>query len=122
MSGFYGYESVGRDRDRFRDYTGKLLTSAVLYPSDGSAAVTYANAYLWPYSERTGLPQGPAVVSARATIWRMGEGSRPRAEDTLSIGGFSWSVNAVTSERNADESSGYAVYQLELARAATSAG
>jgi hypothetical protein len=119
---FMGRESVVRARDLKRDYGGKLV-SGTLTPSDGSTAVTFANIYLQPASEDTALGRtGTPEVSAAATVYRMGETSRPRADDTLSVGDFDWLVLHVTTRLNADESTNYAVYDCRLVRPATSAG
>lgn len=119
---FFGFESVVRARDRCRDYGGKLV-SGTLTPSDGSASVSFSNVYVYPFEESSALGAGGApTVSTTIVIYRMGETSRPRADDSLTAGGFSWLVTSVSSRLNADESSNYAVYECRVIRVAKSGG
>ena len=119
---FFGEASVRRARDLKRDYGGKL-GSATLTKSDGSGTVTYANAYVWPRDEQTGLGRdGSAVVTGTVTIYRLGESDRPRSDDQLEAGGFDLLLTNVKSRLNDDESRGYGVYDCRYARAGTSAG
>lgn len=118
MSGFYGIRSVLSDLEKHRRGTGKVVSAVLTLQDEDSTVVPYANAYAWPSPSNTGAGgQGRAWNNGRVTLWRVGESDGPKVDDTLAmeIDGESTDVriNGVTARLNADESSGYAVYDLE---------
>ncbi len=117
----YGLEAVLR-AIRYKQRTGKL-TTGTLSPADGSADIAYAYVYPWPGTEATGLSaEGSAITTGTITVYRSGESGKPRADDTLTVGSFSWLITSVETRLNANESSGYAVHDCRVARPAMSAG
>ena len=117
----YGREAVLR-AIKYKARTGKL-TTGTLSPADGSADVAYAYVYPWPGTEATALGgEGSAGVTGTITVYRAGEAGKPRSDDTLTVGSFSWLVTSVETRLNADEAVHYAVHDCRVGRPAKSAG
>lgn len=117
MPGFYGLSSVIASRDKHLA-TGKVITTAVLRVRgavDTFTSVTYANAYIWPITETTGLPDGQATQQTTGVLWQMGETTAPRVDDKLLLGSDNWLIVQVFTRLNADTD--YAVHDLTLVRA-----
>lgn len=117
MAGFYGRRTVLRDLAKHRR-TGKV-TSATLHRNSGGGDLAWANVYVWPTHETTGVGGGGNVnMETTVTAWRVGETDMPRADDRLEVGADVWNVAKVTRRLNADEASNFAVYDCTVYRAA----
>lgn len=118
MPGFYGLQSVIASRNK-HIATGKVITSAVLKvrgSGDTYTSVPYANAYVWPVQDVTGLPDNQAVQHTTIVLWQMGETTAPVSDDQITEGGNTWLVTSVTTRLNADTN--YAVHDCTVSRAA----
>lgn len=117
MPGFYGQRTVLRDLAKHRR-TGKLVT-ATLKRNSGFSDIAYANVYVWPTNETTGVGGG-GNADQRTTIsaYRVGEADAPRADDRWTVGVTTWNIESVTSRLNADEANGFAVYDCVAFKAA----
>lgn len=117
---FFGSESVVRARDRHLALTGKLLpgTLRVRGSGDTFTDIPWANAYLAPVSEMTGLgTDGPAVQTATGYLFQIGESDRPRVDDVfVDSTGTSWLIKSVVCRLNAD--SGYSLNDCTFTRMA----
>lgn len=112
LARFCGRREVQRRR-KCTQRTGKV-TTAVLTVRGGSN-VSYRYCYVHPLPEVTGIgAAGHPIRDAHATLYREGESSAPVVDDKLTVGGNVYQIVGVTAENNADESSGYAVYQLSM--------
>lgn len=117
MAGFYGQRTVLRDLSKHRR-TGKV-TSATLKRNSGVGDLAWANVYVWPIREATGLGGGGnANQNTTITAWRVGESDLPRADDRWAVGSDVWNIDTVTRRLNADEATGFAVYDCQVFKAA----
>lgn len=119
MPGFYGAASVIASRNK-HIATGKVITSAVLKvrgSADTYTSVPYANAYVWPVQDVTGLPDNQAVQHTTIVLWQMLSGEvAPVSDDQITIGSDTWLVVSVLTRLNADTN--YAVHDCTVSRAA----
>jgi len=117
MSGFYGRRTVLRDLNKHRR-TGKV-TSATLKRNSGLSDLAWANVYVWPVRETTGLGGGGnANLETTIVAWRVGEADMPRVDDRWVVGADTWNVRTADRRLNADEAAGYAVYDCGVIKAA----
>lgn len=122
MPGFYGLRTAIQTRNKHRR-TGKLVSSILTVESGDSKGqqCTFVDTYVWPSNQVSGVgSRGRAWRSGTITVYRVnGESYEPQVDDklTLPINGISTEVriNGATSRLNADESSAFAVYDLEVA-------
>lgn len=117
MPGFFGRASV--QATLFKQFrTGKVTSGTLKVRGDGDALTshTWANMYVYPLDEITGLGGGGSPnISGRATLYRLGETVAPRVDDKLVDGtGRTWQITRVNSRLNADESDNFAVYDCDL--------
>ncbi len=117
MAGFYGRRTVLRDLSKHRR-TGKV-TSGTLKRNSGVGDLAWANVYVWPIDETTGVGGGGnADQRTTITAWRVGEADLPRADDRFAVGADVFNLESVRRRLNADESAGFAVYDCVAFKAA----
>ena len=119
MPGLLGAASVQIDLQQARLF-GKVITSGTLGKRVSATAtptpVPWANMYVYPIDDPTSLGQGgPSSRQTKATMWRIGETSAVRADDTLTIGDDVWLINHCVARMNADEDTkNFAIYDVTL--------
>jgi hypothetical protein len=126
MPGFYGRSTVLRDL-RKHQRTGKVRggTLRVRENADTTTSTVWANYYLAPVAEDTGVGQnGAPAKSATLYLWRVGEAAEPRPDDVFREAGVTsdtavgaWTVRAVTRRLDADVADGFAVYDCQVTQA-----
>jgi hypothetical protein len=96
------------------------VTAATL-ARQGASSVSYAYVRMRPMREATGLggPEVP-VKTAMLTAWREGEADEPRPDDSWVVAGVSYLIVGVTKRFDAEESSGYCVYDCDVTRPSSS--
>ena len=118
MAEFYGWRSVKATLEK-QKRTGKVV-SGTLKPrgvDDATTNVTWANIYISPESEDTGMGAGGyPTIATSITLYRVGETTKPRADDKVTVGSDTYLIGRVTSRLNADESRHYAVYDCDVVR------
>ena len=117
MSRFYGSQSV--QSDLFKQIrTGKVTSGTLKVRGDNDTftSVSWANMYVYPLPEITGIgADGHPQISGRVTLYRIGEAYAPRVDDKIvDSGNKTWQIIRVTPRLNADESQNFAVYDCEL--------
>ncbi len=113
MSGFFGFRSTISDLKK-HVRTGKVVAATLIarLPA-GETSIAYANAYVWPQNEATGIgADGMPAVQGMVTLWRVGEATGPRVDDKITVGGETRQILSVTPRLNADEVRNFAVYDL----------
>ena len=117
MAGFYGYRSAIESLRLHMHGTGKITTGTLLKRgvNDAATNVDWGNVYVWPQDMHTGLDaQGYPTIHGQITMWRTGETTAPYVDDKLTVGSVTYLIANVSPERNADESSNFAVYQCSV--------
>lgn len=117
MPGFYGRQSV--QSDLFKQFrTGKVVsgTLKVRGENDVLTSVAWANMYVWPTNQTTGLGgDGYPNTSARITLYRVGETYAPQVDDQIvDSGNRTWQIIRVNSRLNGDEDDDFAVYDCDV--------
>lgn len=118
MSRFFGYRSVRATLAK-QKRTGKVVsgTLKVRGVDDSTTSVSWANIYILPEDESTGMGAGGhSDITTRLTMYRVGETSAPRPDDKLTVGSNTYLISRVASRLNADESRHYAVYDCDVVR------
>ncbi len=107
---FCGRGEVQRRR-RCCQRTGKV-TSATLVVR-GNSNVAYSYCYRKPQPQSSGIgTDGFPNTEGAMTLFREGEATAPVVDDKIIAEGITYQINEVRPENNADESAGWAVYQL----------
>jgi hypothetical protein len=118
VANFYGYRSVVATLKKHRR-TAKITsgTLKVRGSDDGTTDVSWANLYVYPEDEATGMGAGGHPdITTQIVLYRTGETSKPRPDDKLTVGSDTYLLTRVASRLNADESRHYAVYDCDGVR------
>lgn len=119
MPGFYGYRSVLADyRKQLR--TGKVVTGTLRVRTAGGldtfTDVAWKALYVWPQTEVSGFKGNHHPdIDGVLTLYRLGESNAPRVDDQVVVNGITYLIFQVYPRLNADEASGFAVYDLTAA-------
>ena len=115
MPNAFGWEWVKRDLAKHKRHTGKVTSATLVTRQTSPTTVAYANAYVWPQDETTGIgADGTPYTQGTVTLWRVGETTAPRVDDELTVGGTVHQILRINTRLNADESRHYAVYDLTV--------
>jgi len=114
-----GYQWVKADLRKHKRNTRKVVEATLKVRSSGDTFtdVTWKNAYIAPEDETTGFGSGGHPdITARITLWRIKETSKPRPDDKIVIGDDTYLIGRVNSRLNGDESKHFAVYDCDCVR------
>ena len=98
--------------------TVKVTSGTLKVRGDGDTftSVSWANLYVYPNTQTTGIGAGGYPnLFGRATLYRTGEAYAPRVDDKLVDGrSREWQIVRVESRLDGDEADGWAVYDCDL--------